>query len=435
MEKGKKQDLSVAANPNLGQMIPNLNLILNANFPSDVISDILYQLPVKTLVRFRCVSKRWCSQIDGPDFIKLQLRHSLATQTNLHVILKKWYLYMVEYESLQPAIELSAPLKVIWGITEVFGSCNGLVAVCNSENEMALWNPSTRKSQRLPFEPVEHPGGVELRRFAFYGFGCDPISEDYKVVRMVQFVAQDDEGDLVGDDEDGFFYAEVKVYSMKSNSWRKINDLPYYVRFLFQLNYLLFYRRGYGVFACSAVHWVASVGLGLYLIVAFDLGVEKFQNVPLPGVVDNGFEMDVGVLEGRLCIILNYRHVYVDIWVMKEYGVKESWTKLFKVSADSSLKRPLGHIVPLAYSKSGDKVLLAVEKRKLFWYNIRKRRAEKVRIEGAPKSFGADFYMESLVPVGRDGMDQRRQQPQGEMKKIYRKRMDDFLSKGFKLTL
>ncbi|KAK4573826.1 hypothetical protein RGQ29_031680 [Quercus rubra] len=264
-------------------------------------------------------------------FIKLQLSHSLATQTNLHIILKKWYLYMVEFESLQTAIELIAPLKVIWGITEVFGSCNCLVAVCNSENEIALWNPSTRKSQRLPFEPVENPGGVELRHFAFYGFGSDPINEDYKV------------GDVVGDDEDGFFYAEVKVYSLKSNSWRKINNLPYYVRFLFQLNYLLFYRRGYGVYACGAMHWVASVGFGLYLIVAFDLGVEKFQNVPLLGEVDNGFEMDVGVLEGRLCIILNYRHVYVDIWVMKEYGVKESWTKLFKVSADSSLDQKISY--------------------------------------------------------------------------------------------
>jgi hypothetical protein len=74
---------------------------------------------------------------------------------------------------------------------------------------------------------------------------------------MVQFLGQDGDGYV---DEDGVFFAEVKVYSLKTNSWREINDLPYY---------LLFHRRGFGVLASGALHWVASIGFGLYLIVAF----------------------------------------------------------------------------------------------------------------------------------------------------------------------
>ena len=396
-------------------------LKLSSNFPSDVTTDILYQLPVKTLVRFRCVSKRWCSQIDGPDFIKLHLSHSLVTKTNLSLILKKWYLYMVEFDSLKTATELAPPLNVIWGMTEAFGCCNGLVALCNSDKEIALWNPSTRKSQILPDFPVEAPGGdVKLRRFRFYGFGFDPINDDYKVVRMVQFLGQDGDGYV---DEDGVFFAEVKVYSLKTNSWREINDLPYYLRFLFQLGYLLFHRRGFGVLASGALHWVASIGFGLYLIVAFDLGVEKFRNLPLPDNVDNGFEMDVGVLDGKLCMICNYSNAYVDVWVMKEYGVKESWTNLFKVP-ESCLNRPIGHVVPVAYSKSCDKVLLEVDKEKLVWFDIGRRKVKKVRIEGAPNSYGAAFHVESLVPLGGGGMDRRRrQQPQEEKKKSNRKKM------------
>ncbi|KAE7995274.1 hypothetical protein FH972_000092 [Carpinus fangiana] len=406
------------------------NLKLDLNFPSDVITDILCQLPVKTLLRFRCASRRWCSQIGSPDFIKIHLSHSLATNSNLSLLLKNWYLYSVELDSLRTATELNPPLNVIWGVTDVFGSCNGLVAVCNSEEEIALWNPSTRKHQILPVMPVEAPKGdlnVKPRRFTFYGFGHDPISDDYKVVRMVQFVG-----------DNGFFSAEVKVYSLKSNSWRGIKDIPNYIRYLFQLGYLLFYRRGYATLAGGALHWVVPGGFGCYcMIVAFDLVAEEFRIVPQPDHVDGGFVMDLGVLEGQLLMICNYGNDFVDVWVMKEYRLKESWTKLFKVS-QSSLNRDFGQVMPLAYSKScdKDKVLLELDKEKLLWYDLRRRRAKTVRIEGAPNSFNVDVYVESLVPLGGDEMDGKTQQPAPEeKKKSNRKKMDDFLSKGFKLTL
>ncbi|KAF5474930.1 hypothetical protein F2P56_006782 [Juglans regia] len=401
---------------------------LNRDFPSDVITDILCQLPVKTLLRFRCVSKHWHSQIDGPDFVQLHLGLSLATKSNLSLILKKWYLYSTEFDSLHTATELNPPLNIIWGLTEVFGSCNGLLALCNSEEDMALWNPSTRKYQRLPVMLVEPPScDVRPRRFTFYGFGRDPINDDYKVVRMVQFVSRD------GDD--GFFSTELKVYSLKTNSWRGIKDFPYYLRFMFQLGYLLFYRRGYGVFAGGALHWVLPPGFGWDCqIVAFDLGVEEFRIVPLPDHVDQGFEMDLAVLEGCLCLLFNYDNDYVDVWVMKEYGLKESWTKLFNVS-QSTLNRAFGHVMPLAYSKSREKVLLEVDRDKLFWYDFRRRRAKRVRIEGAPNSFSADIYVGSLVPLGGGGVDRKALKPQKERKKSNTKHMDKFLSKGFKLTL
>jgi hypothetical protein len=84
--------------------------------------------------------------------------------------------------------------------------------------------------------------------------------------------------------------------------------------------------------------------------------------------------------------------------------------KLFKVP-ESSFIGPIGHVVPVAFSKSGDKVLLEVDKEKLFWYDIGRRKAKKIRIEGAPNSYGVDFYVESLVPLGGGGMDGRRRQP------------------------
>ncbi|KAF5474931.1 hypothetical protein F2P56_006783 [Juglans regia] len=194
-------------------------------------------------------------------------------------------------------------------------------------------------------------------------------------------------------------------------------------------------RRGYGVFAGGALHWVLPPGFGWDCqIVAFDLGVEEFRIVPLPDHVDQGFEMDLAVLEGCLCLLFNYDNDYVDVWVMKEYGLKESWTKLFNVS-QSTLNRAFGHVMPLAYSKSREKVLLEVDRDKLFWYDFRRRRAKRVRIEGAPNSFSADIYVGSLVPLGGGGVDRKALKPQKERKKSNTKHMDKFLSKGFKLTL
>ncbi|KAK8559720.1 hypothetical protein V6N13_016456 [Hibiscus sabdariffa] len=50
---------------------------------------------------------------------------------------------------------------------------------------------------------------------------------------------------------------------------------------------------------------------------------------------------------GCLCLIANRWGAYVDIWVMKEYGVKESWTKL--ISAKQTQHLPI--VSPLALSR------------------------------------------------------------------------------------
>ncbi|KAM7523251.1 hypothetical protein LguiA_013153 [Lonicera macranthoides] len=52
--------------------------------------------------------------------------------------------------------------------------------------------------------------------------------------------------DLIGNDD--VIKSEVSVYSLKSDSWRRIGDFPYY----------LIYGRVSGVLACGALHWAVS---------------------------------------------------------------------------------------------------------------------------------------------------------------------------------
>jgi F-box interacting protein len=65
-----------------------------------------------------------------------------------------------------------------------------------------------------------------------------------------------------------------------------------------------------------------------YFIVSFDLGNECYQNILPPdyGEIDR-HKLFLSVLRDCLCMIF-----YHDVWVMKEYGLTKSWTKLFTVS-------------------------------------------------------------------------------------------------------
>ncbi|CAK9144101.1 unnamed protein product [Ilex paraguariensis] len=61
------------------------------------------------------------------------------------------------------------------------------------------------------------------------------------------------------------------------------------------------------------------------LISAFDVGTEEYRLVPQPEYADKNFHMNVEVLGGCLCLLCNYYPHHIDVWVMKDYGVKESF--------------------------------------------------------------------------------------------------------------
>jgi F-box interacting protein len=106
--------------------------------------------------------------------------------------------------------------------------------LCSDKKTIALYNPCTREYKILPstlFE-LRIPSGKEYDKFCWertlYGFGYDPINEDYKVVKIV---------DYYGNTIDRCFFSEVKVYSlMKSNSWKRIKGYPNYYA-IFQPEY------------------------------------------------------------------------------------------------------------------------------------------------------------------------------------------------------
>ncbi|XP_027361651.1 F-box protein CPR1 isoform X2 [Abrus precatorius] len=356
-----------------------------ADLPPEVISDILSRLPVQSLLRFRATSKSWRWLIDSHHFMSLHLRRSINSTTNTTLILRlESDLYEINFPTLDsPVNHLNHPLMCYSNNINLLGSCNGLLCICNVADDIAFWNPSLRQHRILPYIPTARRPDPDTALFAarVYGFGFDSLTADYKLVRISYFV----------DLHHRTFDSQVTLYTLRSNAWKTLPSMPY----------ALCCARTMGVFVGHALHWVVTRKLQPDqpdLIVAFDLSLEIFHEVPLPDTGNEGsFEIDVALLGNCLCMIVNYQNTKIDVWVMKEYGIRDSWCKLFTL-VESRDMRSLKCVRPLGYSRDGTKVLLEHDRRKLCWFNLKNNQVSNVRIPGVPNLNEGMICLGSLVP-------------------------------------
>ncbi|CAK8564445.1 unnamed protein product [Lathyrus sativus] len=389
-----------------------------AELPSEVITEILSRVPAKPLLRLRIICKWWRSLIDSTDFVFFHLSKS---RDSIIILRQHSRLFELDLNSMDRVKELDHPLMCYSNRIKVLGSCNGLLCICNIADDIAFWNPSIRKHRVIPSEPLirkepkENNAITTLLAARVYGFGYDSFSGEYKLVSISYFV----------DLHNRSFDSHVKIYTMRTDVWKTLTSMPY----------ALCCARTMGVFLSGALHWVVTRDLepdSLDLIVAFDLRFEVFREVKLPANVDGKFDMDVAVLRGMLCMIENRGSRGFDVWVMREYGLVESWCKLFTVEQQPDVKL-IKSLRPLGYSKNGDKVLFEQDSKKLCWYNLVSTDLSWVRISGMPNNIEGTVCIGSLVPPSLQRRNVQSKNPKSGDEK--NKKRDDFLSKGFKLTL
>ncbi|PQQ01012.1 F-box/kelch-repeat protein [Prunus yedoensis var. nudiflora] len=339
------------------------------SFPEEIIQEILIRLSVKSLIKCTSVCKAWRSMIINQSFIHAHLNPTVdfANQNNIDLLLLhrislgnslnyyqnkvihkvKDEVHSVHHDNqafdVYSKIKLPIAAKKNYGNSHirVVGTCDGLICLADDllsyAYNLIIWNPAIKKSVTLPKPGITYQthGGYN----ASIGFGFDATTNDYKVVRVVTSLGEDNETPTVAE--------------------------------------------------------------------------EVFSQIPMPKIILWNFKLalQLSVSDNRKSIALfmrpnNREDFYMDygredsvldIWVMKEYGREESWSKLITLNP-----QPLGpetiFLSALCFRKSGEVLLLLKEKERqeLVSLDLVSKQFKLLGISGF-KYCTVDFYKESLL--------------------------------------
>ncbi|KAG5602020.1 hypothetical protein H5410_033390 [Solanum commersonii] len=359
--------------------LPSTSVQDSSILPPELITDILSRLPVKSLLQCRCVSKSWLSLICSPEFIKTHLSLAANNKDYIHhrVLLrvspsecglKNYSLRSLLDESVVDSSDMNYPVENHCGRFWTVGSVNGLICVSG----LFLWNPSIRKYKMLPTEKRFYSDMVT------YGFGYDEIHDDYKVVRVRSTCQHQNK-----------HYNEFEVYSLKSDSWRSIHCLK---------NELLFTEVG--KFVNGKLHWATCDGHFHegWSISSIDLSCEEWGVVELPCYGEGNDVFSLGVYGSNLSMVCTDPRTHVDVWVMKEYGIKKSWTKMFTIKYPPYEHR-LGYLFSPSFCLSTGEILVIFGSVFMI-YNPKEDSTRYPKyVDVGDGNFGveAEIYFESLV--------------------------------------
>ncbi|KAH7845295.1 hypothetical protein Vadar_000394 [Vaccinium darrowii] len=233
------------------------------------------------------------------------------------------------------------------------------------------------------------------------GFGFDPYTNDYKLVRFGITSASIPIGDV----------AEiVEMYDLSTDSWREVAvESPIESGF-----HCLYdsYASWNGNF-----FWYAYHSGGGSVMMAFSMSDEVFEQMPVPEVclLDHNSENKLFVLNNSLAMVFYPKwwsnpfdfppeefmlEKSFDIWVMNVEDVEVSWTKKFSIGHLHGLYWALG------FRRNGE-FLLESGHRQLMSYNLYTQERKEYQVcdhyqdHPPPPNLQVLLYTESLVSVKR----------------------------------
>ncbi|KAK8479516.1 hypothetical protein V6N13_018332 [Hibiscus sabdariffa] len=241
----------------------------NAQWPEDLATSILLRLPVKSIIRFKCVSTTWRCFFDNPSFVSRHLRISKKNQrilvgyTDEHEHDDKMVLRMFHDTTLATFDDWLPQFKAL-GVGK-FCLHEGLVCLFGWINfRIGLWNPVTREIRFLP----EYYTDIKRRRYSkTIGFGSDPILNEYKVIFFVE--------NLKAHKTLLLPWLRCAVYKMSTDSWRELK------REELELVEEKMYINSRNACVNGVCYWVVSEHFS-YKVLAFDIRKEVLELIEWP---------------------------------------------------------------------------------------------------------------------------------------------------------
>ncbi|PIA46725.1 hypothetical protein AQUCO_01500337v1, partial [Aquilegia coerulea] len=342
-----------------------------------MMEEILLRLPVKSLGRFRCVSKELNTSISNPVFTKLHLNHQKSQNKNLLKIMlnENCDYYKVDFDILDKSEKKYNLEYIDENRLNIVGYCDGF---------MYLWNPTTRKYRLLP-----HVASRSCYYSCIYSFGIDPSTVEYKVLFLESCMVELE------------LHTKFHLYTTHTNSWRRMGDIPFFI-----------YTDEYA-HVNGNIHYLAKRSFdsrGPKLILSFNIKDTEFREVPQPNYSTNGkskITITLTSLEESLCLFFYYSAAHrrmhknwsVDLWMMKDYGVKESWVKLACIYP-KSIDKSIQDVQPLHLWENGQYLLhvtSSTRRQHMALYDSKKNEGKTLHICNVPYMFISRVYEENLI--------------------------------------
>jgi len=338
--------------------------------PAEIFVDILSRLPVEAMTQCKSVCKSWRDLLSTPYFAHLHFAKAKPSSLLFcHCSGNKTKLYCCHIHSSRSSninnamvsmpTKFKLPKNTFRG--KVVGSSNGLL--CLSEihrmkKKFYICNPITGEYVGIAGPKVEQGWHV----FEPIGFFYNPQNQQCKILMPRVRVGY------------GNFPGSGQIFTLGSNSWRNI-DIPGHLHLIraVPLN--------------GSLHWIST--RDDRHISSFDMENEQALSIALPDQVVMHTASLAGL--GNFLCIFDNEYPEFNIWVMKEYGVEESW-KHYTVK-----RSPNSHYRPVAIKEDAS-ILLIQNSETLISYDPKTKESRALYDQIGDRRF-VYIHTPSLVPL------------------------------------
>ncbi|GAY57815.1 hypothetical protein CUMW_182340 [Citrus unshiu] len=352
----------------------------------DVMVETLSRLPVKSLMRFRCVCKPWYNLVKDPNFIYKHLKRDNNMRLMIYCTYKNPYDTdpfndLITYFSIFPDkmltdLHMQDLEPTMKGNTT--GPYDGIFILSEDNTHINLWNVSMDEYRVVPGYKVRLPSDTRAHS-SDYGLGVDPVTNDFKLVLVL----------TLWDENRQWTYNEFSpaaVYNFTTNCWRDLGGCPMSHHYRFE--------GADDVYLNGFCYWVVRRPDYYKELLTFSMSDEVFQVIEGPNVAQflnyNESAMRpwmLGLYEDCLSLLYSEEMAHsFDLWTMKG----GSWTKQFTFGPF------LDTYQPLTFWRKGE-FLLQSSDRRLFLFDSKYEEMRDLGVTGL--WFSVNILKESLITV------------------------------------
>ncbi|XP_017628711.2 F-box protein At3g07870-like [Gossypium arboreum] len=289
--------------------------------PQEIILGILSRLPSTSLLQSMLVCRAWRRLIRDPLLVATHFSHmadkdgpSFIFQSNRPS--SSYQLFFIDFSDFHSQGKVM--FKKLPHLMSIYllDSCNGLLCMRDAR-WIYICNPFTRVYLQLP-KLVNYPAQV-----GHIAFGFHQTTKQYKVIQVVYLRQQVLLGGRINVATSTLVQSQVHVLTIGDPSWRHIGTLPYDLA-----------RPIPKALVNGRLHWLSKPNNDntASIFISFDLETEQFQEMAKPDCCgSNRCFHHLMVLRGFLSAGAYHDNDELEVWVMKEYGIKESWIKEFTI--------------------------------------------------------------------------------------------------------